>query len=68
MDADAKFHPVIGRNIGVLNRNPRWTSTAQRARICDTGKLNQHSIASSLDDASTINSYCRIDENRIHSA
>src|SRR6478736_7300711 len=54
MNADAEFDPLILRHGGILLGHAALDFNRIAHRIDRTGKLDQHSVARSLDDATTM--------------
>jgi hypothetical protein len=59
---DAKFYPLIWGHSGILVRHPVLGLNGTAHRVNGTGKLDQHAVASSLDDATTVGGNGGIDK------
>ena len=62
MDADPEFDPFVLRQGGVLLGHAALDFNGTAYRIHRTGKLDEHSVARSLDDPAAMGGDCGIDE------
>jgi hypothetical protein len=62
MNADAEFDPLILRHGGILLGHAALDFNRIAHRIDRTGKLDQHSVARSLDDATTMRGDCGVNK------
>ena len=62
MNADAEFDPLILRHGGILLGHAALEFNRAAHRIDGAGKLDQHSVARSLDDVTAMRRDCGVDK------
>jgi hypothetical protein len=62
MNADAEFDPEVLSHIRAVHSDAALDFNRAARRIDRTGKLDQHSVARSLDNATTMRGDCGVNE------